>query len=106
MLLRVFSCHLPEEHVRVLAFILTISSPTSGGSFHLFDTESAHLHEIGKLGASKNTAHCHLQDFMITDDSLFALSDRQGQSFVEKAVINVEYVDDSHAPVWHAHLMQ
>ncbi|RDB20540.1 hypothetical protein Hypma_012453 [Hypsizygus marmoreus] len=101
-LLHIFSRHLAEEHVYVLAFIPTVSSPASGGSFHVFDTETDQLYEIGKLDASKNTAHCHLQDFMITDDSLIVLWDRQGQSFVEKTVINVEHLDDSHATVWHA----
>lgn len=89
-LLRVFSTNADDSHLYVLAFIPTISSSASGGSFQLLDTFSDHIYEIGSIECSKNSAHCHLQDFIINGSSLYTLWDRQGQSIVERTVINIE----------------
>ena len=106
-LLHVFSALAPEEHVYVLAFVPTISSPSSGGTFQLLDTAADQFHEIAAFEASKNTAHCHLQDFMVIGNSLYALWDRQGPSTIEKTVINFEaaqrlYEGSVGAAIWHA----
>jgi nuclear pore complex protein Nup160 len=100
-LLRVFSTDIDEDHIYVLAFIPTISSPSSAGSFRLLNMAGDQLHEIGIIECSNNTAHCHLQDFMVIGNSLYTLWDRQGQSRVQKTVINVEADAFASAP-WHA----
>ncbi|KAF9468851.1 nucleoporin Nup120/160-domain-containing protein [Collybia nuda] len=99
-LLRVFSTDPDEDHIYVLAFIPTISSPSSGGSFRLLNTPRDQLYEIGTIECSTNTAHCHLQDFMVIGNWLYTLWDRQGQSIVEKTIINVEDGTFNSAP-WH-----
>ncbi|KAF5387735.1 hypothetical protein D9615_000062 [Tricholomella constricta] len=97
-LLRVFSSPIRDDHIFVVAFIPTISSPTSGGTFHLLDTVGDQMYNAGKIEASANTAHCHLQDFMILGTSLVALWDRQGQSMVQKTVINVQNLHEGFRP--------
>ncbi|KAJ7762811.1 nucleoporin Nup120/160-domain-containing protein [Mycena maculata] len=87
-LLRVFSTPANEDHIFVLAFIPTPSSSTSGGAFQLFGTVADQFYEIGTIECSKNSTHCHLQDFMVIADVLYTLWDRQGQSMVEQTVLN------------------
>lgn len=99
-LLRVFSTDSDEGHIYVLVFIPTISSSSSGGSFRLLNTARDQLHEIGTIECSTNTAHCHLQDFMVIGNWLYTLWDRQGQSIIEKTVINVDDDAFTSAP-WH-----
>ncbi|KAF8897169.1 nucleoporin Nup120/160-domain-containing protein [Infundibulicybe gibba] len=101
-LLRVFSTPDNEDHVYVLAFIPTVSSTASGGSFQLIDTFSDQFYEIGTIECSTNSAHCHLQDFMVIGKSLYALWDCQGQSVVEKTVINTDNSNgrDLGPPIW------
>lgn len=74
----------------VVVFIPTISSSSSGGTFHVVDTILDQLYEVGRIESPQETAHCHLQDFVITGNTIWALWDRQGQSIVEKTVMNVE----------------
>ncbi|KAJ7672857.1 nucleoporin Nup120/160-domain-containing protein [Mycena rosella] len=93
-LLRVFSTPANEDHIYVLAFIPTPSSPASGGSFQLLGTVSDQFYEIGTIECSKHSAHCHLQDFMVISDVLYTLWDRQGQSMVEKTVLNTAEFND------------
>ncbi|KAJ7638443.1 nucleoporin Nup120/160-domain-containing protein [Roridomyces roridus] len=87
-LLRVFSIPSNEDHIFVLVFMPTPSSSTSGGTFQLLGTVSDQFYEIGNIECSKNSVHCHLQDFMVISDVLYTLWDRQGQSMVEKTVLN------------------
>ncbi|KAG6861191.1 hypothetical protein C0995_002818 [Termitomyces sp. Mi166 len=89
-LLRVFTTPVREEHIYVIVFIPTISSPSSGGTFHVLDTVSDQLYEVGKIESPEETAHCHLQDFIIAGNTIWALWDRQGQSIVGKTMMNVE----------------
>ncbi|KAG5644918.1 hypothetical protein DXG03_007383 [Asterophora parasitica] len=97
-LLRVFSSPFREDHIFVVAFIPTISSPTAGGTFHLFDTVGDTMYEAGKIEASGETAHCHLQDFMVVGNLLVALWDRQGQSMVQKTVMNIQNLQEGFRP--------
>ncbi|KAF8665766.1 hypothetical protein AX16_000214 [Volvariella volvacea WC 439] len=83
-----------DDHLIVVAFLPSTSASTSGGAFHLLNTVSDQFYEIGVVECSKISAHCHLQDFMLIGNSLFALWDRQGQSVVEKAVINQGALSD------------
>ncbi|KAF9455603.1 hypothetical protein BDZ94DRAFT_1302988, partial [Collybia nuda] len=99
-LLHVFSTNPDEDHIYVLAFIPTISSPSSGGSFRLLNTPRDQLYEMGTIECSTNTAHCHLQDFMVIGNWLYTRWDRHGQSIVEKTIINVEDGTFNSAP-WH-----
>ncbi|KAJ7499350.1 nucleoporin Nup120/160-domain-containing protein [Mycena latifolia] len=93
-LLRVFSTPANEDHIYVLAFIPTPSSPASGGSFQLLGTVSDQFYEIGTIECSKHSVHCHLQDFMVISDVLYTLWDRQGQSMVERTVLNTTEFND------------
>ncbi|KAF7354945.1 hypothetical protein MSAN_01409400 [Mycena sanguinolenta] len=101
-LLRVFSTPANEDHIYVLAFIPTPSSPASGGSFQLLGTVSDQFYDIGRIECSKHSAHCHLQDFMVVADVLYTLWDRQGQSMVEKTLLNTADFNenDFHALPW------
>ncbi|KAG6833626.1 hypothetical protein H0H87_004253 [Tephrocybe sp. NHM501043] len=102
-LLRVFTTPVREEHVYVIAFIPTISSPSSGGTFHVLDTVTDQIYEVGKIEASLNTAHCHLQDFIVAGNTIVALWDHQGQSIVERSAMNVErFQDGFRADSWSA----
>ncbi|KAF5357582.1 hypothetical protein D9758_007452 [Tetrapyrgos nigripes] len=101
-LLRVFTSPDAEDHLFVLAFIPSFSSPTSGGTFHLLDTYMDQIEEVGAFAASKNTARCNLQDFMVIDDVLYTLWDRRGQSMVEKTILDPETIsgEGSRTHVW------
>ncbi|KAK1217352.1 hypothetical protein PQX77_019987 [Marasmius sp. AFHP31] len=103
-LLRVFSSasDAHKDHTFVLAFIPSISSPTSGGAFQLLDTFQDQMVEVGVIQCSKNTAHCHLHDFLVVGDVLFTLWDRQGQSMVERTMIDLEAMtkNGSQTTVW------
>ncbi|KAJ7122853.1 nucleoporin Nup120/160-domain-containing protein [Mycena epipterygia] len=103
-LLRVFSTPANEDHIYVLAFIPTPSSSTSGGSFQLLGTVTDQFYEIGNIDCSKHSIHCHLQDFMVISDVLYTLWDRQGQSMVERTVLNTAEFDngDFHALPWQS----
>ncbi|KAJ7477151.1 nucleoporin Nup120/160-domain-containing protein [Mycena galericulata] len=94
-LLRVFSTPANEDHIYVLAFIPTPSSSTSGGTFQLLGTAADQFYEIGAIECSKHSTHCHLQDFMVVADVLYTLWDRQGQSMVEKTVLNTAEFTES-----------
>lgn len=82
-LLCVFHVAEPEAQF-VLVFIPTESSSTSGGYFQLFDASDESVRPIKIFETSKNSVHCHLQDFLVDGDALYTLWDRQGQSMVEK----------------------
>ena len=102
-LLRVFS-HSSNERVDiyVIAFVPT-SSSTTGGFFVVLDSSSDQLVEVGIIECPKHTAHCHLQDFMIHDKTLYTLWDRQGQSMIEQTEINVAGLKTPLIPpVWKA----
>ena len=87
-LLRVFS--VTSESIYVLVFIPTILSPSSGGSFCIVDTSADHFQEVCNLECSARTAHCHLQDFLVSGNTLYTLWDRQGRSTVERITINIQ----------------
>jgi nuclear pore complex protein Nup160 len=103
-LLRVFSTNSHEDSLYVLVFIPTVTSPTSGGSFQLLSTVADQLCDIGSIECSKNSAHCHLQDFVVIGDILYTLWDRQGQSMVERTDINVDESNSKEflPAAWHA----
>jgi len=102
-LLRVFNVPESEDQLYILAFIPSVSSPTSGGTFHLLITHQDQIEEVGTFAASKNTARCNLQDFMVVDDGLYTLWDRRGQSMVEKTLLDLETISSSEGlrtPIW------
>ena len=88
-LLRVFTSNSNENRISVLAFIPTPSSPTSGGIFHVVDTVADHLYEVQKIECSKLSAHCNLQDFLVSGGRLYTLWERQGQSVVERTSLQL-----------------
>ena len=77
-----------EADVYALVFIPTPST-TSGGFFILLDTTSDHLVELGTIPCPRYTARCHLQDFYVKDQKLYALWERQGQSMVESLDLSI-----------------
>lgn len=98
-LLRVFS--VTSETIYVLVFIPTILSPSSGGSFCIVDTSADHFQEVCNLECSARTAHCHLQDFLVSGNTLYTLWDRQGRSAVERININIqELKGTNYTPSW------
>ncbi|KIL68186.1 hypothetical protein M378DRAFT_72126 [Amanita muscaria Koide BX008] len=101
-LLRVFGPSSNNDQLYVLAFLPTISSSTSGGIFRLTTTVADHLHDLGAIESSSNSAHCRLQDFIVIDNLLYTLWDRQGQTLIERTVINVETFCDQDHHTWHA----
>jgi len=64
-------------------------STTSGGFFTLLDTTSDHLVELGIISCPRHTTRCHLQDFYVKDQTLYALWERQGQSMVESLELSI-----------------
>ncbi|KAJ3863652.1 nucleoporin Nup120/160-domain-containing protein [Lentinula novae-zelandiae] len=103
-LLRVFSFAGDDDHFYILAFLPTLSSPMFGGSFQLLDTLSDQVNEIGVIQCSRHTAHCHLQDFMVIGNVLYTLWDRQGQSMVEKTMLDLSSVRNNGLSVWESAL--
>lgn len=78
------------------AFIPTEGSPASGGFFQLFDVTGELMHYAQDIQCSEMSVHCHLQDFIVAGNALYALWDRQGQSMVEK----IELSADGPAETW------
>ncbi|GAW08242.1 Nuclear pore complex protein [Lentinula edodes] len=103
-LLRVFSFTGDDDHFYILAFLPTLSSPMFGGSFQLLDTLSDQVNEVGVIQCSRHTAHCHLQDFMVIGNVLYTLWDRQGQSMVEKTMLDLSSVRNNGLSVWESAL--
>jgi nuclear pore complex protein Nup160 len=87
--------------IYALVFIPTPLS-TSGGFFCLIDTSTDHFVEIGIIECPKHTAHNHLQDFLVSGNTIYALWDRQGQSMVERTEIDVAQLkyNDIQFPIW------
>lgn len=92
-LLRVFSTPNKEDHLYVLAFQPSSTSLSSGGAFQILDTYGDQFSDIGLIHCSENSAHCHLHDFMVIGNVLYTLWDRQGQSMVEKTILNESWLD-------------
>nr|GAT46227.1 predicted protein [Mycena chlorophos] len=103
-LLRVFSNPTNDDRIYVLAFIPTPSSGTSGGRFQLIGTDADQFQDIATIECSRHSAHCHLQDFMIIAEVLYTLWEHQGQSMVEKTVLNLEELleGDSQPVIWQS----
>ncbi|OSX60529.1 hypothetical protein POSPLADRAFT_1066767 [Postia placenta MAD-698-R-SB12] len=80
------------RQANVLVFIPTESVATSGGFFllwHCSDSNSMELRRV--LEAPVDSAHCHLQDFLVHENDLCTLWDKEGQSVVH--VINLSERD-------------
>ncbi|KAI0829349.1 nucleoporin Nup120/160-domain-containing protein [Trametes gibbosa] len=73
--------HSDDPHV--LAFVPTEGSLNSAGFFQLFIVNGDALRPLTVFEASETSVHCHLQDFIVLDDIIYTLWDRQGQSMVE-----------------------
>ncbi|KDQ64994.1 hypothetical protein JAAARDRAFT_167821 [Jaapia argillacea MUCL 33604] len=83
-LLKVFPFHRDDDSPLVALFMPTPSSLTSGGFFYFCRTIGDQLIPLHRtIECPVTTAHCHLQDFLVTGRTLSTLWDRQGQSYVE-----------------------
>lgn len=94
-LLRVFTVPW-SENPYVLAFIPTESSALSGGFFQLFESTTNHMRHVQDIECSEESVHCHLQDFVVNGNYLYALWDKQGQSTVEKTELH----EDGWSETW------
>ncbi|KAH7916141.1 nucleoporin Nup120/160-domain-containing protein [Hygrophoropsis aurantiaca] len=102
VLLRVFSLELNDERPFALTFTPTPSTSQSGGYFQLFDSSSDQLREIQTIPCSSGSIRCHLQDFIIRGDMLYALWEKQGSSMVEKIKLYLEDKKTSYEPLWES----
>ena len=80
----------------VLVFIPTPASSSSGGFFQLFTAANEHLQLVETFEASRESAHCHLQDFAVINGYLHTLWDHQGQAAVE--ILDMSMSDVSNEP--------
>jgi nuclear pore complex protein Nup160 len=80
----------------VLVFIPTPSSSSSGGFFQFFSAANDHLQLVETFEASRESAHCHLQDFAVINGYLHTLWDHQGQASVE--ILDIPMSDVSNEP--------
>jgi nuclear pore complex protein Nup160 len=96
-LLKVFS---HNERAYVMAFIPTVPA-TSGGVFKLFDTYGDYLHDVTTFDCPQHTIHSYLQDFIIHEDVLYTLWERQGRSAIELAELHLgQGEDEEFQPSW------
>ena len=78
-----------------IVFMPTPSSPVSGGSFYIYYVDERQWKRIVSLDASPSSAHCRLQDFALTNDTLYVLWEKQGQTMLEATVLDVTYLSGS-----------
>lgn len=96
-LLKVFS---HNERVYIMAFIPTVPA-TSGGTFKLFDTYGDYLHDVTTFECPQHTIHSYLQDFIIHENVLYTLWERQGRSAIELAELRLDQgEDEEYQPSW------
>ncbi|KAF8914143.1 nucleoporin Nup120/160-domain-containing protein [Gymnopilus junonius] len=104
-LLKIFSIPSEENGFLYMYAVVFIPTPSagSGGFFSVLDTSHDHFVELGVIQCPERTSHCHLQDFVISNRILYALWDRQGQSVVERTVIEVSKLrpDQPVLPLWN-----
>lgn len=98
-LLRIFGNGGDDETTYAVAFTPTPSYPQSGGYFQLIAINSDQMREVQTIECSASSAHCHLQDFIINDDFLYTLWERQGSSMTERTRLNIAVTDGSDA-IW------
>lgn len=94
-LLRIFGNGGDDETTYAVAFTPTPSYPQSGGYFQLVATDSDQMREVQTVECSAVSAHCHLQDFVINDNFLYTLWERQGSSMVERTKLNLTAPSDT-----------
>lgn len=96
-LLKIFS---HNERVYALAFIPTVPA-ASGGVFRMFETYGDYLHDTSTFECSKNAIHSYLQDFIVHENVLYALWERQGRSTVELTDLQLgEEGNEEFRPSW------
>lgn len=84
----------PEQHI-VLVFIPTPSSATAGGNFQWYCATGSQFLLTDSYSCSRTSAHWKMQDFLLSEDILYVLWERQGQTMVEMT----QYVDGQE-PIW------
>ncbi|KAG1847541.1 nucleoporin Nup120/160-domain-containing protein [Suillus subalutaceus] len=98
-LLRIFGNGGDDETTYAVAFTPTPSYPQSGGYFQLVAINSDQMREVQTVECSASSTHCHLQDFIINDDFLYTLWERQGSSMTERTRLNLAGTGGSDA-IW------
>lgn len=79
-----------EEKFSILVFVPASSSATSAGHFYLYDStpQQQHWTQLASSSASLDSAHCKLQDFLLIEEKIYVLWERQGESMCEVAYFN------------------
>lgn len=89
-LIRAFSVPIGEDEENYVLVFLPTPSGTTGGVFQLLNARGHHLETLATFSAPKQSAHCHLQDFVVADGTtLYTLWDRQGRSVVEHLELGI-----------------
>ncbi|KAG1739842.1 nucleoporin Nup120/160-domain-containing protein [Suillus paluster] len=99
-LLRIFGNGGDDETTYAVAFTPTPSYPQSGGYFQLVATNSDQMREVQTIECSAASVYCHLQDFIINDDCLYTLWERQGSSMTERTRLNIAASGGSDYAIW------
>ena len=99
-LLRICSGGTNDESTFAIAFTPTPTDPHSGGYFQIFDSSADQLRELGIIECSAASAHCHLQDFIISDSMLCVLWERQGCSLMERTPLALGNLNASDNTTW------
>ncbi|KAL5508105.1 hypothetical protein ACEPAH_5723 [Sanghuangporus vaninii] len=79
-----------EESVFVIVFVASPSSPTTGGTFRVYNADRYQWKIVYSIDATPESAHCRLQDFVVNGDSLYVLWEKQGESMLETTHISLE----------------
>ncbi|KAI0079746.1 hypothetical protein K474DRAFT_1658839 [Panus rudis PR-1116 ss-1] len=74
----------------VVVFIPSDSPSASGGVFHVLHTVREQLVTAQVISSSLASKQCHLQDFTVADDILYALWDNQGRSMVDWIKLSID----------------
>lgn len=76
-----------EDSYSVLVFVPSLALGTSGGTFHIYESapDQSYWNHVASTPTSPKSAHCRLQDFLLSDGRLYVLWERQGESMCEVA---------------------
>ncbi|CAL1702056.1 unnamed protein product [Somion occarium] len=72
-----------DSEVPYVIVFIPSESALNAGAFYVISTAHDYFQIAEVIDCSANSAHCHLQDFIVKDEVLYTLWDRQGQSVVQ-----------------------
>lgn len=94
-----------EESLFVIVFLPSPSSLATGGSFRIYNVDHYQWKPVLSIEASRYSAHCKLQDFILHGESLHVLWEKQGESMIETARFSLKDLStgsgtNSHPATW------